>query len=325
MNATEWGGLGLVVLAGIFSGGGGAPIKLMRRFRYEHWAFSSQLLGLVLLPWAATLLLCPNAVEALAGVEPRLIVTANLCSLAWGVANVLCCLCLVRIGFSLTIGLLTGIGLPIGVLTPMVLKGSGRFGSAPALGSPGGLLVLAGVAVMLVAVALITRAGFGRDAALRRQGRSGSGFAAGLAMAAVAGLLQAGLSFAFVYSQGPIVAALTERGAAPAAANLGVWAATLPGGALVNLAYCAWLLVRNRSWGELTRSPRELGMSLAMGVFFFCFVASMGQGMRALGASGASVGFGVYQALQLSSSQAVGFVGGEWHATPLTRTGVVLL
>jgi hypothetical protein len=39
----------------------------------------------------------------------------------------------------------------------------------------------------------------------------------------------------------------------------------------------------------------------------------MGQGMRSLGASGASVGFGVYQALQLSSSQAVGFVGGEWH------------
>jgi hypothetical protein len=306
-----WLGLLLVMLAGALAGGGGAPLKLMRRFRYEHWAFASSLCGMVLLPWAATLVLCPDALGAYGSLPPGLLWRANLFSLAWGIANVLCGLCLVRIGFSLSIGLLTGIGLPIGVLVPMILRGSGRFAESPSLFSTAGAIILVGVAVMLGGVALMTRAGFGRDAG--RPPREGGSFAVGLLMAVTAGFLQVGLSFAFVYCQGPIAAALAERGASEAAADLGVWAVTLPGGALVNLAYPAWLLSRGRGWGELRREPRDMGWSLLMGLLFFLFVLSMGAGMRRMGPLGASAGFGIYQGLQLLASQAVGFASGEWR------------
>ena len=308
-------GLLLVVLAGMLAGSCGAPIKVMRTWRYEHWAFVSQAIALVALPWAATLLLCPDALGALREIDPGLLLKANLLSAAWGVANVCAALCLVRIGFSLTIGILSGIGLPIGVLTPMICRGTGGFADAPGLVSAGGILLMSGVAVALVAVRLVTLAGYGRDAAradsVKLPGEGG--FGTGLVMATVAGLLQAGLSFAFVYSQGPISAALLARGAGPAGAGIGVWAVTLPGGALVNLAYPLWLMRRNRSWRVLGADGRDAAWSVVMGILFFAFVAALGQGMRLLGALGASVGFGVYQSVQIGSAQAVGFVAGEWR------------
>jgi hypothetical protein len=63
---------------------------------------------------------------------------------------VLYLLCFVRIGVSLTNGILTGVGASVGVVTPMVFKGTGAFQQAGDLSSPAGLTVLAGVAVMLL-------------------------------------------------------------------------------------------------------------------------------------------------------------------------------
>jgi hypothetical protein len=39
----------------------------------------------------------------------------------------------------------------------------------------------------------------------------------------------------------------------------------------------------------------------------------MGKGMLLLGALGASVGWGIQQAMQMTGGQAVGFISGEWR------------
>jgi hypothetical protein len=311
-TVTLW-GLSLVVIAGIFAGGCAAPIKVLRHYRFEHWALVAALVGQLLLPWLALLLFCPGAWSALQMLDAKTVLTANLFAFAWGIANVLAGLCLLRIGFSLTVGLLTGIGLPLGVLLPVVIRASGHFANTPGLGTPSGLLLLTGVGIMLAAVILVARAGFGRDALQGNLPGDAHRFRGGLIMASVAGLLQVGLSFAFIYSQGPISTALTAHGANDVTAGIGVWAITLPGGALVNVAYPVWLLTRHRSWSAFGSAQHELLLSVLMGVLFFAFFVSMGTGMRWLGALGASVGFGVYQGLQIATSQAVGFASGEWR------------
>jgi len=286
-----------------------SPVKLMRQYRYEHWGLVYSLFGMLLLPWIASFALCPGLLSALAEVPLGTLLKANACSFAWGVANILCSLCLLRIGFSLTLGILTGIGLPLGVLIPMMLKGSGSFADAPSPLSPAGLGLLAGAAVMLCAVAAIAVAGFGRDAS---QSRGGGSFKVGLIMAVAAGLLQMGLSFSFVYAQGPLVDSLRAHGSSWLGANAGVWAAVLPGGALVNVAYPLWLVWRGRSLASLG-SSFDFSMSLGMGFMFFVMTLSLGLGMRELGPLGASLGFGLSQGLQIMSSQAVGVLGGEWR------------
>jgi hypothetical protein len=50
-----------------------------------------------------------------------------------------------------------------------------------------------------------------------------------------------------------------------------------------------------------------------MGINFSLGVALMGKGMLLLGALGASIGFGVQQAMQMLGGQTVGFASGEWR------------
>ncbi|MBN2292740.1 MAG: hypothetical protein JXM70_09965, partial [Pirellulales bacterium] len=142
-------GITSVVLGGLLMGIGPWPIKLMRRFQYEHWALISGFVGIIFIPWFVTLTFCPNAFDAYRSVEPEILVKSNLWSLVWGLANVLIQICLVRVGFSLTTAIYTGFSVVIGVTMPMCVKGTGLFEDAPDLTSPAGLTVLAGVAVML--------------------------------------------------------------------------------------------------------------------------------------------------------------------------------
>jgi L-rhamnose-H+ transport protein len=310
---TLWGAL-IVVLAGLIQGSGAWPMKLMHKFKFEHWWFIAMLVGLVLAPWVITLTMVPDFLSALRQVDKATLIKANLFALAWGVANILCGLCYVRIGIALTGGILTGLGVSVGVILPMVIKGSGLFREAPNLTSSAGIAVLSGAAVMLVGVLFAALAGFGRDRnrSHEDQLRSGS-FLGGLIMVVIAGVLSAGISLAFVYSQGPIVNAMKMHGAGDIPANFAVWAIGLMGGALINVTYPAYLMTKHRSWRVLAESWRELSLATFMGFNFILGVALMGKGMLLLGPLGASVGFGVQQAMQMLGSQSVGFTSGEWR------------
>lgn len=311
--ATIWGAL-TVVLAGLVQGSGIWPMKLLKKYRFEHWWFIAMLIGLVIAPWVITLTMCPDAWRAYQEIDASTLLKANAFALAWGVANILCGICFVRIGVALTGGILTGLGVSVGVTLPMVVKGSGLFSEAPNLGSSAGKVVLLGVGVMLVGVLLAALAGFGRDRALKNtdQPRTGS-FLGGLIMVVIAGALSAGISFAFVYSQGPIVSAMKAHGASDIPANFAVWAIGLLGGALINVTYPAYLMTKNKNWNVLWESWQELALSIGIGINFILGVALMGKGMLLLGALGASIGFGIQQAMQMLGSQAVGFASGEWR------------
>ncbi len=313
-------GTGLAVIAGIAVGLFAAPIKCMTKYRFEHWAFINALLALIVLPWGLALALCPHLVDALAQLPVSAYLKANLWSLAWGVANVLCGLCFVRIGVSLTMGVLTGVGLPVGILLPMVLKGSGQFSEAPSLFSPAGLALLALTLVLVFSVALMARAGFERE----RDGLKTCGsFKGGLMMAIAAGVLQVGLSFAFVYSQGPLMEALRSRGASESGSIAAVWAATLPGGALVNVFFPLSLMLRGRTAKTLL-FPKDFCLTFVMSLLFVTCLLCMGNGMRMMGALGASLGFGLYQGFQTLSSQGVGFFSGEWKGAAEKAKGLML-
>ena len=312
MNNQTILGIVVVSLAGIFIGSGAWPMKMIKTFKFEHWWFVGMLTGLFILPWAVTLTACPNALKAFASVPTEVYIKSNLWATAWGVANVLCGLCFVRIGVALTGAILTGLGVSIGVTLPMIVKGSGLFQDAPNLGSPAGLTVLLGVAVMLVGVGFASAAGFGRDQVLKKSEERSGSFLGGLIMVVLAGIMSAGISLAFVYGQGPVVEALKAQGAGEISATFGVWATALVGGTLVNVIYPAWLITKGRSWNVFAQSGRDLVLAIIIGVNFAAGIVLMGNGMLMLGALGASVGFGIQQASQMLGGQGLGFLSGEW-------------
>ena len=126
-------GIAVTVLAGVIMGTSPWPLKLMRPLPYEHFAFVSMLTALVVFPWTITLAMCPAPFAALREVDPGVLLRANAFAFCWGVAQVLALLCFVRIGVSLTYGILCSIGAAVGVILPMVVKASGVFQDAPDL------------------------------------------------------------------------------------------------------------------------------------------------------------------------------------------------
>lgn len=199
-------GVLVVTAAGLSMGAGIWPMKLMRTFQFEQWWFVGMLLGLIIIPWGITLALYPNAIQAYRDVPVSALVISNLCSISWGIANVLCALCFVRIGVALTMAILTGLGVSVASIMPLIFKGTGLFKNSPDLTSPAGLTILAGIGVMLIGVALASLAGFGRDRELKKLQQTSGSFLVGLIMTVIAGVTSAGIMLAFVYSQGPIVA-----------------------------------------------------------------------------------------------------------------------
>jgi hypothetical protein len=322
---TTYLGVALVALAGLVIGSGAWPMKLMKRFEFEHWWFVGMLLGLIVIPWTSTLLLCDHALEAYRSVPIWMLVKSNLFALGWGIANVLCGICFVRIGVALTGAITTGLGVSVGVTLPLVMKGSGLFHDAPDITSRAGLTILAGVAIMLIGVGFVTAAGFGRDRALKKTERHSGKFALDLALCVIAGVLSCGLGLAFVYCQGPVVAAMKLRGAGDIPANLAVWSGGILAGALLNVIYPAYLMTRKRSWHVLAQSWRELGLSVIIGIGFPIGIVLMGKGMLLLGALGASVGFGIQQAAQMMGNQGLGFVSGEWRGVHGRPRGQMLI
>jgi hypothetical protein len=306
--------LGALIVAGggILSGSGVWPIKLMRRYQFEHWWFIAMVTGLVVVPWSVTLLFCPDAMRGFGAVPFRSLFTANLWAAGWGVANVLCGISYLRLGVALTSAIITGLSVVIGVSLPMVVKGSGLFKDASDLKSPAGLTVMAGVSVMLIGVVLASLAGAGRERARQKEAAVSGGFLASLLLAMIAGLLSCGMLLAFVYGQGPIMHAMRVRGAGEIPATFAVWAVGLPGGALVSTSYPAWLMTKNRSWGLLGQNWREFLLAVMIGVNLSVSVVLVGVGMRMLGVLGASVGIGIQTATWMLGGQGLGFASGEW-------------
>jgi len=305
-----------IVVAGLGGASAGAlswPMKLMKKFQFEHCWFPGMLFGLFVLPWTITLGFCPHALAGYQSVGAAILIKSNLFSLAWGIGNVLLGVSLVRIGASLSFAILSGVGIPLGVIVPMVFKGSGKFQQAADLNSPAGFAILAATALMLVGVVLVALAGFGRDRMLNKKGAQSGGFLGGLIMCVVSGFCSVGPAFAFVYSQGPIRSAMLERGAGEWPAAVAVWAMGMLLGALVNVVYPAILLTRNRSWRVLSESPKEAGLSLIVGLNLFLAFSLWFQGMLLLGPMGGSIGFGIYFALQILGAQGLGQISGEWR------------
>jgi len=309
-------GILLVVSAGLLIGSMSWPMKVCSDLSFGHMWLAGMVAGLLVAPWAISLWAVPDLFGAYSEVPVATLLKANLFSLAWGIANVLFGISVTRIGASLSMAILTGIGASLGVTLPMILKGSGLFAGAPSIVSMPGAVVLVGVVIMLVGVVLCARSGRLRESAEGGSTARRGSYAVNMLIITLCGVLSAGISFTFIFSQDEIVRAVSAKGAGPIAANASVWAIALLAGMLVNVVYPAILIAREGSWAKFVQYPGQIFLSALIGIQFFAGVLLMGQGMLALGVLGASVGFGMSQGMQIVGGQILGFLSGEWRGAP---------
>jgi hypothetical protein len=323
LTAVQFFGFLVAAFAGLSMGSAAWSFKSIRKLPFENWLFTSVTTTLVIVPWLTLFLYYPHPLSVIQAVGLPILIKANLFAFAWGFANVFCAIGFLRIGVALTNGVLGGLGILVGVTVPMVFKATGIFRHAKDLNSPAGLIILGGALVMLLGVALSAVAGKAREGKLPTSGMAR--FWSAFLIVALGGVLSAGLTFTFAYSQGPVTDAMQAQRPGAMPATLAVWAIGTLAGAVVNWAYAVSLMVKNGTLLAFLPAWRELSIPFLGGCQCCLAIVLYAQGSLMLGVMGASVGWGVYQGMQILGGQLVGFATGEWRgANPGPRRMMVL-
>ena len=213
-----------------------APIEKVKHWSWETtWALAG-LFSWILLPIGVSLALLPDFRGFYASIGAALLLKVALFGAMWGVGNVSYGLTMRHLGMSLGIGVAIGVTLIVGTLVPPLLHGQ----AAMLFTTHSGLLTMAGVAVALVGVAVVSHAGHQKELLLRGENPEFN-VMLGLALAVMCGVFSSGMSFAIDAAK-PMEAAALHLGVNPLYAALPSYVFIMGGGAVVNMAYCFFRL-----------------------------------------------------------------------------------
>jgi L-rhamnose-H+ transport protein len=209
-----------------------APIEKVKRWSWETtWAVAG-IFSWILLPITVSLILLPGFHAFYAGIDSVVLLKTFLFGCMWGVGNVNYGLTMRYLGMSLGIGVAIGVTLVVGTLVPPLLHGQFLY----LFTTRSGLFTMAGIALALVGIAVVSYAGHQKELI---QGRSAEEFNLrnGLLLAVACGIFSSGMSFAIDAAR-PMTAAALHAGVRPLYAALPSYVIIMGGGALVNFLYC---------------------------------------------------------------------------------------
>lgn len=222
-----WHTLGAAMAASFY-----APIGKVKKWSWETtWAVAG-FFSWVLLPIGVSLVLLPHFGAFYASLSPGLITKVALFGAMWGVGNVSYGLTMRHLGMSLGIGVAIGVTLVVGTLEPPLIHGQ----AAILFTTRSGLLTMAGIAVALIGIAIVSFAGHQKEVQMGKEAEEFN-VKLGLALAVACGIFSSGMSFALDAAT-PIRAAAERVGVNPLYALLPSYVLIMGGGGLVNFIYC---------------------------------------------------------------------------------------
>lgn len=304
-------GLFWILVAGVTQGAFPLPMKYSRRWRWEHLWFWYSVLSFFVLPVVLAFATVPHLPDVYARVAQDRLWLVALFGVGWGVGSVFFGLGLDALGMALGFPLMTGLFTSLGALIPLaVLTPELTF-------TRSGVLVIAGNAITIVGVAVCAIAGKERDL---RVGHGSSvvlaprrSFAAGLAICIAGGAFSAMFNFGYAFGT-PVLDAATTLGSTPANAVNALWLIELAAGGVINVAYCVYLLRRNRSWSLLGGADaREWSGVWIMALLWTGSVVFYGWGATYLGALGPTLGWSLWNAILIVTTMACGVLTREWE------------
>jgi len=314
MNSTL--GLLLVVAAGALNGTYALPLKATKRWAWENTWLVYSFVGMLAAGWAMAVYTVPHLATVYASAGLAVIAQVFLFGMLWGVANFLFGVAIDMLGISLAFPLSIGLSLALGSLLTLAAK------DPAALLSAGGMVTVAGVAVIVGGVTVCAIAGAQRD---REQDQTASQASApvarsprrlvlGLAVAIASGLFDPMLNFAFQFG-GQIEEAAAAQEAHPLACTDALWVWPLLGSFVVNTAYCSFRLTRNGTWQRYCQAGTagHWGLAALMGLIWMGSIALYGRGASLMGSHGKSVGWAVFYCAIILFSGLWGILCGEWR------------
>jgi L-rhamnose-H+ transport protein len=307
-------GFFLVLLAGLLQGTFILPMTMVRRWSWAHTWISFSLLGMLVFNWIMTLIFIPDILSIYRDAPVRDVVILACFGLGWGIGAVLFGLGMERLGMALGYPIIMGLIASLGALIPLLLF------FPHTLGTSKGIILLAGTFVVVVGIVVCSMAASKKTPGTAEAG-PGSVLRAGLLIAVAAGLLSCLPNVGMAFGKS-LMSAAEARGVAETSAGNTVWALLFTFGCVANLAYCAFLITRDRAgnpyWGPGV--GRNLGLSSLMALMWIGSFYLYGAGAAKLGRWGAVVGWPLFISLSIVMGNIWGVWRGEWKgASPSAR------
>ncbi|MGH9699544.1 MAG: L-rhamnose/proton symporter RhaT [Candidatus Acidiferrales bacterium] len=303
----------IVLAAGFFQGTFLVPMKYTPKWDWENTWLGFSCAAYLLFPWILAALTVPDLRNAVFQTDPAAIGRTILFGLGWGLGALLMGLGVdyvgLAVGFAIILGLAASIGtlIPLLVLTPEKLHG------------PGGVLILLGMAIMLLGIATCSWAGKLKENKSREREKdklaaSKKSYGVGLALCILSGVLSSCGSLGFAFGSTLTSSALRHGAGERSAPNL-LWAIiTLPV-FVCNASYCAYLLVRRKSFRKFLQSGSGSHYWLAalMGALWLVGMVFYGIGANQLGRLGPSIGWSILMSSVVIVANVWGLFTGEWE------------
>jgi L-rhamnose-H+ transport protein len=226
---------------------------------------------------------------------------------AWGFGAIAFGRSVDALGVAIANSVVIGLSSALGSLVPLVM--GGRVQPTPRI-----LTLFAGVAAFLAGVALCGAAGLARDRASAGRASAPAPLK-GYFFAVAAGVMSAVFNIGFTLAL-PISRSGVSAGLSQFAATNCIWLLMLGAGAIPNLAFCGWLMRRNRT-AKLLAGPSSVRgwmIAVVMGLLWGGSIFLYGAAVPRLGDIGPSIGWPLSLAVGLAVANLMGILLGEWRS-----------
>jgi L-rhamnose-H+ transport protein len=298
-------GIAILIIAGIINASFTMPMKYARKWAWENTWLAWTVFALVLLPLAAALATIPNLSMVYRSATPDMILEVCGFGAGWGVAQVFFGLAVDMIGITLAFSIVLGTSAAVGSLIPMVSLHREHLNSTP------GYAVLGAIAFVLLGVMLCAAAGRMREGPRAQSISSQKRISRGLVLAILCGLGASFMNFGIAFGT-PLIQVARSYGASGLNAINAVWLPLLLAGAVPNVLYCAWLMIRNRSGHRYRVGHSHWALAAIMAVFWFGSTLLYGLAAGQLGPWGPILGWPLFMSLIVITATTLGMFTGEW-------------
>jgi len=306
-------GFSLVLIAGFFQGTFVLPMKLTKKWEWEHTWATFSLFGMLIFNWILTLIFIPNIFSVYSSVPSKDIVILVLFGAGWGIGAILFGLGMDKLGLALGYPIIMGLIASLGALIPLAVF------FPDSLLAIKGLTLLAGTAIVIIGIVLCSIAGSrkNKDNGLNKSSQGPKEFAVGLFIAIFAGILSCLPNVGVAFGANLINEA-KKLGASPTFAGNAVWALFFTVGFIVNFGYCLYLMLKHKNINRLLSksSKSNLGWGALMAIMWIGSFYLYGMSAAKLGIWGVMIGWPLFISLSIVVGNLWGLWKGEWRGAP---------
>jgi L-rhamnose-H+ transport protein len=303
-------GLLMIIVAGVMNGSFAVPMKLTHRWQWEHTWLMWTIYGLFIFPPLLTFFTIPNTLAVYRDSGPGVVPAVAACGAGWGISVVFIGLAVEAVGVAVSFSIMLGLSAALGSLVPLVSLHSDK------IGTPAGMAVLAGLALMLSGVGVCAVAGKQREKAVGAGGPGKPSIAKGLTFCVLGGLGSGLVNLGLVFGA-PILKAAEAQGASHVSTPNAAFLPLMLAGGIPSLIYCSYLIVKNKNAHQFgaANTSHHWFLTALMAFLWFASTILYGAATTNLGQLGAVFGWPLFMSVIVITAAVWGLLTGEWKGS----------